>query len=138
MIEELSNLLPLIPTLLQNENAWDTLLIDKYAPVIHRAFLKLTDDRTLLLHKLFNTHHEHALMHSHSWPFACTVLRGEYEMGVGFSDDRSKPPQSIFKSFIRQGDVYEMLSPDVWHYTKPTKQTEFSYSVLLIGKRCRE
>lgn len=59
-------------------------------------------------------------------------------MGVGFSDDRSKPPQSIFTSFVKAGDVYEMLSPNIWHYTRPSAETQFSYSVMLIGERCRE
>jgi hypothetical protein len=138
MIKELENLLPSIPLLLENEEAWGTLLINKYPPTIHRAFLKLSDDRILLLHKLFNTQHEHALMHSHSWPFACKVIMGGYEMGVGFSEDRNQPPQSVFTSVIKTGDIYEMLSPDVWHYTKPAENTEYSYSIMLIGKRCRE
>lgn len=77
-------------------------------------------------------------MHSHSWNFACKVFEGEYEMGVGFSEDRNKPPLSCFTSFIKSGDIYEMLSPNIWLYTKPLKNIEYTYSALLIGERCRE
>lgn len=138
MIKELQKILPLIPSFLEDTSKWDSLLIDKYPPVIHRLSLKLSEDRILLLHKLFNTKKQHAYMHSHSWPFACKVIQGGYEMGVGFSTDRNKPPKSIFTSFIKPGDVYEILSPDLWHYTKLTENIDCSYSILLIGERCRE
>jgi hypothetical protein len=137
VIKELNRIINDVPLLLQS-NEWNSLLINKYPPVIHRLSLKISEDRTLLLHKLFNTKDDLALMHSHSWSFACKVLQGEYEMGVGFSEDRDKPPKSIFTSFIRAGDIYEMLSPNIWHYTKPTKITPYSYSIMLIGPRCRE
>lgn len=136
MIKELEALLPEIPNLIKNQE-WDTLLINKYPPVIHRLSLKISEHRTLLLHKLFNTEDELALMHSHSWSFACKVLQGGYEMGVGFSSDRSVVPRALMTSMVNSGDIYEMTSPDIWHYTKPL-ENKVSYSVLLIGDRCRE
>lgn len=137
MINELNKIIPKIPWLLKNKS-FDTLLIDKYPPIIYRLSLKISNNRTLFLHKLFNTGNDLALMHSHSWKFACKVLQGEYEMGVGFSEDRNKPPQSVFTSYIKSGDCYEMLSSNMWHYTKPTKNTKYSYSVMLVGERTRE
>ena len=136
MIKELNSLLPTIPNLIRNNN-WNTLLINKYPPIIHRLSLKISENRTILLHKLFNTEDELALMHSHSWAFACKVLQGGYEMGIGFSQNRDIPPKPIMTSMIKSGDIYEMTSPDVWHYTKPL-ENKISYSVLLIGDRCRE
>ncbi len=138
MIKELQNILPSIKSMLADPAHWDSLLINKYPPIIHRVSLKLSTSRTLLLHKLFNTNKETAFMHSHSWPFACKVIEGEYEMGVGFSFDRNAPPESLFTTFIKPGNIYEMVSPNMWHYTKPTENTKFSYSILLIGERCRE
>jgi hypothetical protein len=138
MIEELENLISYLPFFLQDEAKWDSLLIDKYPPVIYRLSLKLTDDRTLILHKLFNCEGQQALMHSHSWPFAIKVVEGGYGMGVGFSSDRNHPPQALYKQMIKSGDTYEMNSSDVWHYTKPLKHTEASYSIMLVGNRWRE
>ncbi len=138
MINELKSLLPYVPDFLKKEEQWGSLLINKYPPVIHRLSFKISETRTLLLHKLFNTKDEKALMHSHSWPFALKLLKGEYEMGVGFSKNREEVPKSIFTSFVKTGDFYEMLTPDIWHYTKPTKETDFSCSVMLIGERSRE
>jgi hypothetical protein len=137
MINELEDILSSIPKLLLN-NKLDTLLINKYPPIIHRISIKISDNRTLFLHKLFNTEEKKALMHSHSWNFACKVLQGKYEMGIGFSSDRNKPPASIYTSFVKAGDIYEMTSPNIWHYTKPTSDTAYSYSVMLIGERYRE
>ncbi len=137
MIEELQNLIIQIPNLLLLHET-DSLLINKYPPIIHRISIKISDNRTLFLHKLFNTNSERALMHSHSWNFACKVLQGEYEMGIGFSSDRNKPPTSVYTSFVKAGDIYEITSPNVWHYTKPTSDTPYSYSVMLIGERHRE
>lgn len=77
-------------------------------------------------------------MHSHSWNFACKVLDGEYEMGVGFSENRNEPPIPIFTSFIKAGDTYEMLSPNIWHYTKPLKHIDCTHSIMLIGSRIRD
>jgi hypothetical protein len=108
MIQELENLISYLPFLLEDEDKLDSLLIEKYPPVIHRLSLRLTDNRTLILHKLFHCAGQHALMHSHSWPFALKVIEGGYEMGMGFSADRNQPPQATYKTLVKPGDTYEM------------------------------
>lgn len=134
MIRELNSILEYLPNLIKLQS-WNTLLINKHPPIIHRCSLQIAPDRTLLLHKVFHTN-EQPLMHSHSWDLACKVLQGEYEMGVGFSSDRNIIPPSIYKTIVKFGDIYEMTSSDIWHYTKPL--TPYSYSVILIGERTRE
>lgn len=137
MINELNKYLKMLPELLEDEAQWDSLLIDKYPPVIYRLSLPVTDELTLVLHKLFPCPVDSdAYIHSHSWPFALKIIRGEYEMGVGFSTNRKEPPPIIHKIIIGSGTVYEMSSSDIWHYTKPLSN-EPSYSVMLIGKRWR-
>lgn len=138
MIQELQDEIIRLPEYLSQRDKWQSLLINKYPPVIHRLSYKISEHRTLLLHKLHNCQGDHALMHSHSWPFACFVVAGGYEMGVGYSLDRNAVPQATFTCFVKPGDVYEMLDCQMYHYTKPLIQTEASYSILLIGPRTRE
>jgi hypothetical protein len=137
MTNELNALLPKLPELLKDQSKWESLLIDKYPPTIYRLSLKLSDDHTLILHKLFSDPNEPAYIHSHSWPFAIKIIEGCYEMGVGFSADRSITPPIIYKTMIKAGDTYEMTSSDVWHYTQPLTNQP-SYSIMLVGKRWRE
>ena len=102
--------------------------------MIHRLSLSISSDRTIYLHHVHPC--DHAYMHSHSWPFALRVLEGGYEMGVGFSTDRSSPPQAVHTIDVGPGTMYEMVSPDVWHYTRPTPGMD-SFSVMLVGPRIR-
>lgn len=126
-----------IENLFEDINSWESLLIDKYPPVIHRLYRKISDNRTVILHKLHHSGTESCLMHSHSWAFALCIVKGGYEMGMGFSKDRNQIPETIFQMQIKEGDIYEMTSSDVWHYTKPLLN-ELSYSVMLVGDRWRE
>jgi hypothetical protein len=126
-----------LPDYLANRDGWVSLLIEKYPPVIHRLFYRINDDYSIYLHKLFNCHGERAYMHSHSWPFALKLIEGSYEMGVGYSSDRDKPPESTFKTIVLPGNVYEMITPDTWHYTKPLPGCDYSYSVMVVGNRIR-
>jgi len=138
MIAELKDEIKNLPQYLSQPEKWTSLLIDKYPPVIHRLQYKISDTRSLLLHKLYNCEGEHALMHSHSWPLAVKVIEGGYEMGVGFSNDRSQVPVPVFTSFVKPGDYYEMINSKCWHYTKCSDEVKYSYSILLIGPRERE
>jgi hypothetical protein len=137
MIEELQNELLNLPEYLKDYNHWHSLLIDKFPPVIYRLSYKISETRTLLLHKLHNCKGDHALMHSHSWPFACLVVNGGYEMGIGYSQTRDIIPTATFTTFVKPGDIYQMLDCNMYHYTKPLNDTEASYSILLIGERTR-
>lgn len=81
---------------LQDQTRWQSLLIEKYPPVIHRLSFLLSPTRTLVLHRLFSCPGAHAHMHSHSWPFALKVIEGGYEMGVGFSSQRDVTPSPVY------------------------------------------
>lgn len=137
MIKELTQILPQVPDLLLDKESWGSLLIDKYPPVIHRMSYKLSETRTLILHRLFHCKSEKAYMHSHSWPFALKIIQGGYEMGIGFSSNRNVSPAALATVYLKEGNTYEMTSSDIWHYTKPVEHAE-SWSIMLIGPRWRE
>ena len=138
MISDLETAILNLNHYLQDRDKWESLLIDRYPPTIHRLSLKIGDNRTLLLHKLFNCQGQKAFMHSHSWSLACKVVEGGYEMGVGFSNDRNIVPQATFTSIVKPGDVYEITNSNTWHYTKCAPETSHSYSIMIIGPRERE
>lgn len=76
-------------------------------------------------------------MHSHSWAFALKIIEGGYEMGLGFSASQDIAPEAILTICLQAGDMYEMTSSDVWHYTKCIEHVE-SWSVMLVGPRWRK
>ncbi len=135
--KELQTHLLKLPGYLSHPQRWQSLLINKHPPVIHRLSLKVATDRTLILHKVFPCHRQSAYMHSHSWPFALKIISGGYEMGLGFSDNRNQVPPAVYTTLVKPGDIYEMSSSQIWHYTKPITDQP-SYSVMLIGERWRE
>jgi hypothetical protein len=105
---ELTRLLPNVPAWL-DACEWGSLRIDRHLPVIHRIFLPLSDTRTLYIHRLFNTGDAPAYMHSHSWPFALRLLKGDYEMGMGYSKRREVTPDPVQIVNVHAGTGYSMV-----------------------------
>jgi hypothetical protein len=124
-----------LPNLLKDKNKWKSLNICMFEPVIHRIYINLDNGCSLFLHRIFPCLNSQPLMHSHSWPFVVHVIEGGYNMSIGFSTVRDSPPQPIFKSTVKPGDTYEMLSPDIWHTTHAINTD--SYSIMLVGPRWR-
>ena len=59
------------------------------------------------------------------------MLKGSYEMGIGFGSSDIKPP--IFMTLIKKpGDSYEMTHPDGWHYVCPISEPVFT--LMITGK----
>lgn len=137
-IEKLDEICKMLPNLLSDKNEWKSLKINKHEPVIHRLYMELNENCTIILHKIFPCQNHKPLMHSHSWPFAVHVVEGGYEMSVGFSKNREDVPEPVYRTHIAAGDKYEMLSSDIWHTTKVNDKSIYSYSIMIIGKRWRE
>lgn len=78
------------------------------------------------------------LMHSHSWSCAIKVVQGGYQMGIGYSSDRNVVPSPIYSCNVQPGNIYEITSPNIWHYTKCLPSVKYSYSIMLIGPRMRD
>lgn len=142
MIDELKTLLPGLSTLLKSGcsgNRWDTQKIDKFKPVIHRLSYRISNERSLFFHKIFNCESSQAYMHSHSYPLACLVVQGEYEMGIAHSairDPVDLTPTVI--THVSAGQMYQFTSCDMFHYTKVPVHINESWSIVLVGKRERE
>jgi hypothetical protein len=59
------------------------------------------------------------------------MLRGQYEMAIGYGEGDSPPPQAA-KLILNKGSRYEMLDPNGWHYVRPLDEP--SLSLMVTGK----
>ncbi len=133
MIDILEKAIKDLPYYLASESPWESINMNKHAPVIERMFKVVIDRKLgnyrLCLNKIYKSDKDH-LVHNHSWPFAVQLYHGEYEMGVGISKDGAEPEINAI-TIIKPGMSYDMSNMDLWHYTKPI--TDFTYSVMVIG-----
>lgn len=101
----------LLPNLLKDKNRWNSLIINKYESIIHRLYTQI-DDIILNIY-MFTCKYDKHSTRSHSWHFAIYIIKGGYEMEVGFSKDRNVIPKPIYKTIIKPGDKYEITSSDI-------------------------
>lgn len=68
--------------------------------------------------------------HPHPWPCAIRVLKGRYEMPVGFGAGVDTPAVAG-RLYLAAGSLYEMTHPDMWHAVKAHTEV---LSIMLMGK----
>ncbi len=91
MLDVLFHVEKALPQLLQDESAWNSVLVDYHPPTVERLWTAWQGYR-VYLHRIHPCEHEQALFHPHPWPSAMRVLDGEYEMAVGFGAGTQTPP----------------------------------------------
>jgi len=119
-----------LPSLLENEESWNSLLVDYHPPIVERVWRQWEENR-VFLHRIHPCESNEALFHTHSWPSAMRIVSGEYEMAVGFGDGEHKPPIAS-TIILPAGSAYEMTHPDAWHYVRPLYVP--SLSLMTAGK----
>ncbi len=119
-----------LPKLLMSPDGWKTLRIDYHPPHVDRVYRDWQGMR-LCLHWIYPCEPGEALLHTHPWPSAMRVLRGHYEMGVGYGKGDAPPP--IAARIVASGPMeYEMTDPDAWHYVRPVGGV--AMTIMLSGK----
>ncbi len=99
--------------LVRARGEWRGMRIDYEYPHIDRLWRPFGDGR-VYLHLIHPCRLDQAQYHPHRWPSAMRVVRGTYEMSLGFGAGQEKPP--IFSHLVlHAGDEYEMTHPDGWH-----------------------
>jgi hypothetical protein len=130
MLHILHQIETILPTLLQDEQIWQSLYVDYHPPTVERLWTAWNGYR-VYLHRIHPCAREQALFHPHPWPSAMRVLEGEYEMAVGFGAGTQAPP--VAARMISRGDFcYEMTHPDGWHYVRPLGAA--TLSVMVTGQ----
>ncbi len=130
MLAILATLEQQLPTLLRDDEPWQSLYIDYQLPIVERLWRQVGDYR-LYLHRIHTCEPGAAFFHPHPWPSAMRVINGTYEMGMGFGPGLEAPPVSS-TVVLQAGVAYEMTHPDAWHYVRPLDTA--SLSIMVSGK----
>lgn len=130
MLDVLHNLEKTLPELLKKPEKWHSLFINYHPPFVERLWHQAGEYR-ICLHRISSCASKEALFHTHPWASAIRVLRGTYEMGVGYTKNSGPPPVAA-KIMLQAGNTYEMTDPNGWHYVRPL--TDNTLSVMVIGQ----
>jgi hypothetical protein len=130
MLDILHAVESVLPELLPEKNAWHSLYIDYHLPFVERLWRDWFEYR-IYLHRIHPCAPGKALVHAHPWPSAIRVLKGSYEMGVGYGPGLQAPPIAT-RLILGPDSEYEMVDPDGWHYVRPLGTP--SYSLMVTGK----
>lgn len=119
-----------LPSLLQDETLWRSVLVDYHPPFVERLWCPWDDNR-IYLHFIHPCSNTEALFHPHPWPSAMKILKGRYEMAVGYGQGETAPPIAA-RLILEAESEYEMTNPDGWHFVRPLG--EISVSLMVTGK----
>lgn len=133
MLDKLNEALLLLPSILNDRNAWDSLIVNRRKPHTYRVFTTLPNGLRLCLHKFDPCHTHEAFSHPHPWPGAFVLLQGSYKMSVGYScmgreDER---PVNVSTFILKKHSSYEIVNPLTWHSVIPLETT---YTVMINGE----
>ena len=124
-----------LPDMLRtNLDQWRGLDVLYHEPRVERVWAPLElqySSYRVSLHVIHQTDSEKCLFHPHPWPSAMRIVKGGYEMGIGYGAGLETPPMAC-KVILAAGSSYEMNDSDGWHYVNPTEET--SLSVMVSGK----
>jgi hypothetical protein len=135
MLEVLHKVEEMMPSLLSQEEAWHTLYIDYHPPIVERLFQDIFVNEQkyrVFLHRIHPCAPGEDLFHPHPWESAMRILRGRYEMEIGFGAGQTTPPV-LGKVILSTGDEYELTHPDAWHRVRPLERPV--YSLMVAGTR---
>ena len=119
-----------LPSLLDKPELWKSLFVNYEHPYVERLWTEFEDFR-ISLHAIHPCTREEVLYHPHPWPSGMKILKGRYEMGVGYGKGEEYP--SIACTIVlNEGDEYEMIDPDGWHYVRPLEN--LTYTLMVTGK----
>jgi hypothetical protein len=137
MLRVLHEGLASLPSLLQEPQGWNGLLVTYEQPTVERLWRPLDagDGSRIHIHIIHPCLEGQAYFHPHPWPMAIRVLEGKYEMGIGFSVD-DEPPERFATVMVVPGTEYDMAHPGGWHFVRPLEDPVVS--VMVTGKPQRD
>jgi hypothetical protein len=130
MLAKLFESLKLLPPILNDRPAWDSLIVNRRKPYTYRVFTRLPDGLRLCLHKFDPCHTHEAFAHPHPWPGAFIILQGMYKMQLGYAcGGRLDPnPSEVTTCIFTKHSCYEIINPLTWHAVIPLQTT---YTIMV-------
>jgi hypothetical protein len=122
-------------SLLEHPNIWNTLDVNYFPPRVERLWIQYDQNHRLFIHVIHPTN-EPCLFHKHRWPASFKIIKGQYEMGISYSEkeissDEAYDLDQISKFILTEGSYYEMTNTHTLHYVKPQDQP--SISLMITG-----
>lgn len=132
MLSNLFDALTILPKLLDDRSAWDSLIVNRRKPYTYRVFTTLPNGLRLCLHKFDPCHTHEAFEHPHPWPGAFIVLDGRYKMKLAYSRNGREDvsPDEVATFILDKHSSYEIVNPLTWHSVIPLEPT---YTVMING-----
>lgn len=118
-----------LPNLLL-EQGWSGVDITYHPPRVERVWRQWGENR-ISLHAIHPCPPSKSLFHPHPWPSAMRIVKGEYEMAVGYGAGIDIPAEAC-KIVLVDGSCYEMTHPDGWHSVRPL--SSICWTVMVSGK----
>ena len=130
MLAKLEESLNMLPDILHDRAAWDSLIVNRRKPYTYRVFTTLPSGLRLCLHKFDPCHTHEAFTHPHPWPGAFIILQGKYKMMVGYSCEGrlQKGYSEVTTQILTKHSCYEIINPLTWHSVVPLETT---YTVMV-------
>ncbi len=131
MLNQLHNMLEIMPSLLNDREGWKSLDVDYHPPRIERLWRGVGDYR-VYLHKIYpcDSLEDDALFHPHPWPSAIWIADGRYFMQIGFGSGL-KEPKVFSEIILEKGSTYDMTHRDTWHSVRALEVP--CYTVMVTG-----
>lgn len=118
----------ILPGILSNRDAWDSLIVNKRKPYTYRVFTTLPSGLRLCLHKFDPCHTHEAFIHPHPWAGAFIILKGGYKMMVGYSQNRESTYSEVATFLLGRHSSYQIINPLTWHSVIPLEET---YTIMV-------
>lgn len=131
MLTILNSALIELPALIKNKSLWQSLDINDETPKVERLWCEWEENR-IYLHKISPCKDGTAYYHTHPWPSAMYILKGEYKMGIGLGSIKDKAPVISMNFILPEGAKYEMIEENSWHFVQPLKDN--CYTLMVTGK----
>lgn len=130
MLTRLQEALKVLPDILSNKDAWDSIIVNRRKPYTYRVFTILEDGLRLCLHKFDPCHTHEAFAHPHPWSGAFCILKGKYKMSVDYSckGRTDIAPENVTTLILNKHSLYEITNPLTWHSVIPLETT---YTVMI-------
>lgn len=111
------------------EHHWKDVRINYHPPFVDRLWTGYKEYR-VFLHCVHPCNIDEALFHPHPWPSAMRIVKGTYEMIVGFGEGESQPPVAS-RLVLPTGSLYEMTEKNSWHAVAPLGEP--AWSIMVTG-----